>query len=341
MPAPRMSSEHMLRYYQAVAKHGEIGKAAAEMVEPYVTVAKNYKRAVIELGLPEIRTSMKATAAIYGGARAYGGEADNALATDIDIQDGVIVAFGDAHWRSLKQSRSLAHEALLRVIPHLRPTHLLAMGDMLDLAAIGRHGPVMWEERPTVMEEIGAAQTHLAEIGALAPTAERYWVRGNHDDRFDKFLAANAAAFDGMAGTRLDDHFADWDLVWRLDISGVLVVTHAMRNGMLAGRNNTLHGGVSTLTGHTHQLTVSPMQDYNGRRWGIESGTLSDPNWPQFTYCLGQTNKAAPGFVVLTFRGGRLLQPETAEVVDGVCWFRGEPLAGHWRTRRRAGSIAA
>ena len=340
MPAPRLSMERMLGVYEDVKRHGEIGKAAAERGEPYNTVAKVYRAAVTQMNLPDLRSHPKALAAMPSPARSYEGCADNALALDLPLTDAVIVAFGDAHWRSIKQARSLAHEGLLSALPHLRPTHLLATGDMMDLAAIGRHGPVMWETRPTVMEEIGAAQTHLADIRDLVPSAECLWLRGNHDDRFDKFLAANAAAFDGMAGTRLEDHFPEWEMHWRINVPGVLVAMLAMFGGVMAGRTNTLRGGVSTLSGHTHQLGVTPLNDFTGRRWGIEAGTLADPNWPQFAYTLGNTDKAAPGWVVLTIRGGRMLQPETCEVVDGVAWFRGEPLAGRWRTRRPAGRAA-
>lgn len=336
MAGQRYTPEHLLDIYEAVKAAGGIGAVAGARHAPYQSIAKAYREAMRQLGLPEARTTPRALAAINGAASPFDGEADNMLAVEMPLTDAVIVAFGDAHWRSLKQPRSLAHEGLLRLLPHLRPTHLLAMGDMMDLAAIGRHSPVMWEERPTVMDEIAAAQTHLGDIRAEAGGAACIWIRGNHDDRFDKFLAANASDFSGMVGTRLDDHFEAWEMVWRLDIPGALVAAHSMFGGVTAARTNALRGGISTLTGHTHQLTVTPLNDFTGRRWGIEAGTLSDPNWPQFAYCLGQSQKAAPGFVVLTIRGGRLLQPETAEVVDGVCWFRGEPLAGRWRTRRPA-----
>lgn len=336
MPYPSLTPERMLSVYEAVSKHGAIGPAAADLKLPYNTASKVYREAMRRLLLPEARTDNRAIAAIASPAKEYEGDADNGLAYTLPITDGVVLAFGDAHWRSIKQPRSLAHEALLRAIPHIKPTHLLATGDMLDLAAIGRHGPVMWEERPSVMEEIGAAQTHLADIRALAPDADCLWLRGNHDDRFDKFLASNADAFAGMAGTRFDDHFPDWHMVWRLDIPGVLVAAHAMRNGMMAGRNNALHGGVSTLTGHTHQLGAAPISDFTGRRWGIEAGTLGDPNWPQFAYMLGQSQRAAPGWCVLTIRAGRLLTPEFCDVVAGAAYFRGHTLAGRVRAGRAA-----
>ena len=42
------------------------------------------------------------------------------------------------------------------------------------------------------------------------------------------------------------------------------------------------------------------------------------------------------GWVVLTVRNGRLLQPEMCEVLDGVAYFRGEALAGKPRVRVQA-----
>lgn len=324
----------MRAVYEAVKRYGSIAGAQEDLKEPYKTIAEIYRRARRELKLPEVRTEARA---LHAMGLPYAGQAENKLALELPITDGVIVGFGDAHWRSLKQGRSLAHEGLLNLLPILRPTHLFAMGDMVDLSAASRHDPLMWEDRTTVEEEVGAAQTHMGEIGDRAPDAARIWIRGNHDDRYDKFLAKHAPQFGGIKGTRFDDHFPEWEMNWRVDVPGVLVAFHVWHRGVHAAYNNTVKAGISTMTGDTHQLTIRPHNDFTGRRWGIEAGTLADPNWPQFRYTLGQTQRAAPGFVVLTISNGRLLTPEPAEVVDDACWFRGSAIAG--RARARAGSI--
>jgi hypothetical protein len=259
------------------------------------------------------------------------------LTASMTIRDGVALVFGDAHWTTIDQPRSLAHEAMLAALPGIAPDVLLSVGDLLDLGEPSRHSPLMWQRRHRVREELDAARAHLSDIVALAPKAKRWWVRGNHDDRFDKWLAENAAAFEGVEGLALTDHFPDWDFCWRLNINEDVVAMHRYHGGIHAGWNNTVKAGVTTITGDTHSLEVKPMVDFRGRRWGIQTGMLGDPAWPCFHYMMANSRLWTPGFVVLTWHGGELMPPELCEVVNGVAWFRGKPVAGKPRVRVKAG----
>jgi hypothetical protein len=80
------------------------------------------------------------------------------------------------------------------------------------------------------------------------------------------------------------------------------------------------------VTGHLHSLKVTPFDDYNGTRYGVDTGTLADPLGPQFENYLeqGPTNWRS-GFVVLTYHNGQLLWPEVAKVfAPGFIEFRGK-----------------
>jgi len=87
---------------------------------------------------------------------------------------------------------------------------------------------------------------------------------------------------------------------------------------------NTLKSGRSIVTGHLHQLKVTPWTDYNGRRYGVDTGTLAEPGGDQFAYCEENPVNWCSGFCVLTFKNGMLLPPELCEVINGVAYFRGE-----------------
>jgi hypothetical protein len=71
-------------------------------------------------------------------------------------------------------------------------------------------------------------------------------------------------------------------------------------------------------------LKVSPYSDYNGRRWGVDTGTLAEPYGDQFTYTEMNPVNWASGFAVLTFKDNMLLPPELCEVINGVAYFRGQ-----------------
>lgn len=243
---------------------------------------------------------------------------------DIRVDDGRVVVFSDAHfWPG--QQKTVAHRALLELLPALKPKVTVANGDIFDGARVSRHARLGWEKLPTVKEELDICDEYLHEIRLAAGPRQSqfFWNLGNHDQRFDRMLAQNAAEYEGVL-SRLEDRFSDWEFAWSLNINDNTMVKHRWHNGIHAGYNNTLKSGRNIVTGHLHRLLVTPWGDYNGRRWGVDTGTMSDPLAPQFEY--GENNSAphTPGFAVLTFKGGMLLPPELCEVINGHAYFRGE-----------------
>lgn len=240
------------------------------------------------------------------------------------LQDGTVIVFSDAHWWP-NQPKTPSHLALLRLCRDLRPSIVIANGDVFDGARVTRHPPMGWVEPPTVKEELDICDEYLHEI-RLAADPKRcafYWNMGNHDQRFDRTLAMQAADFGGTVD-RLPDRFSDWDFAWSLAINGNVMIKHRYHNGIHAGYNNTLKAGWSIVTGHLHRLLVTPWADYNGRRWGVDTGTLSDPLAPQFEYGENNPTPHTSGFAVLTFKNGMLLPPELVEVINGRAYFRGD-----------------
>ena len=142
--------------------------------------------------------------------------------------------------------------------------------------------------------------------------------------RFECKLAASAPEFNGVSGFSLHDRFPLWTPCWSTWINDTVVVKHTFRAGIHGGYNSTLHSGKTTVTGHTHQLDVRALADYNGTRWGIQTGCLADPYGPQFDYTQDNPRSHNSGFAVLTFINGRLAWPEVVRVVEnGLVEFRG------------------
>jgi len=322
--------------YTAVAIHGNVSTAARSFNPPMSnkTVANQYEAALSRFHKPDVRK-------MHRQAVAYDPEnpPECELTEKIRHPNATVVAFGDAHWTSLHQPRSLAHEALLRAIPQIKPDILLSVGDLLDMGEPSRHDPIGWNKRIKVKDELEAAKQHLDDIMGLAPRALRWWVRGNHDDRFDKYLALNAAMFEGVEGFDFAAQFPDWQMCHRLDLNDS-VVMHRFHGGIHAGYNNTTKSGVNFISGDSHALQSVPTVDMRGRRWGVQCGMLAELTWPCFGYMQGNTRLWTPGFAVLTFRNGELMPPELCEVINGVAWFRGQELAGKPRVRVQAGRSA-
>lgn len=241
---------------------------------------------------------------------------------EMGIENGNVIVFSDAHY--WPEDPSVAHLALVRVCKDMKPKLVIANGDVVDGARISRHEPLGWQHLPYVREELDVAAERLAEVKGAAKGAQRIWTMGNHDARFDKYLAVNAPQIDGVAGSRLADHFTDWQFGMSLHLNGGdTVVKHRWHNGIHAAYNNTIKAGTNIVTGHLHRLAITPWGDYRGRRYGVDTGTLADPLGDQFSYLEDNPVPWASGFAVLTFEHGRLLPPELCEVIDGIAYFRG------------------
>ena len=198
-------------------------------------------------------------------------------------------------------------------------------GDVLDGASISRHSPLQWESNPTLIEEIEACQERLHEICMAAPKARKVWTLGNHDARYESRLAAVAPEFASIKGVHLKDHFPLWEPCWSIWLNDAVVVKHRWKGGVHATHNNAINSGKSMVTGHLHSLKVTPYSDYNGTRFGVDTGTLAEPYGEQFQYAEDNPVNWRSGFALLTFENYELRWPEVVHVVgDGVAEFRGK-----------------
>jgi hypothetical protein len=235
---------------------------------------------------------------------------------------GVVIVFSDAHY--MPGEPSIGHQALIKLIKQLKPKLIVANGDILDGGTIHGHGPIGWETKPTLRQELDAVIDRMRDVQKAARGAILHRTIGNHDIRFDKRLASMVPEYRDIGGTTLKDHLPEWSSSWSLKVNDNTMIKHRIHGGIHSGYNNTLKGGISTVTGHTHLLSVSPWVDYTGRRYGVSTGMLADPLDMQFMYAEDNPRPWCQGFAVLTYDAeGLLLPPELCEVVEGTAYFRG------------------
>lgn len=234
----------------------------------------------------------------------------------LDIKDGIVLVGGDGHYWPGKAPT--AHRAFVKFARDLKPAAVIMNGDAFDGATISRHPSIGWEDRPSVIDELLAVQTRLGEVEQAAPRkAKLIWTLGNHDMRYETRLATVAPEFARVNGFHLKDHFPAWSPAWSCWINDRVVVKHRYKGGVHATHNNTASSGLSIVTNHLHSGKVTPYTDYTGDRYGVDTGTLADPNGPQFIhYSEDNPKNHRSGFAVLTFKDGKLLYPELVLVWD-------------------------
>lgn len=243
---------------------------------------------------------------------------------EFSCHNGIVMVASDCHY--WPGEASVAHKAFVTLIKELKPKAIVLNGDVVDGARVSRHDPLYGTNPPTIKQEIEVCQERLGEIEKAFNNAALIWLYGNHDVRLWRYLKVNAPEVEGLHGTDVFDYFPGWRHGYLLEVNKDTIIKHRWHNGIHATYNNTLKGGRSIVTGHLHRLQVTAWGDYNGRRWGIDSGTLCDVESECFSYTEGNATPWASGFVVLSYKDNQLLHPEICEVINGVAYFRGKPV---------------
>jgi hypothetical protein len=312
MAIPPPTRSDIEKLHQAIRQHGTKAEAARAL-----GMARTTLRDQLEIG-----------------ARLY----DNKLPTDpkptskgrryLDVTDGVIYVGGDAHyWPS--DEPSTAHRAFVRFIQREKSLTAVVMnGDSYDFPNISRHDSD-WFKTPSVRDELEVVEDRLNEIIKAGRKAKRFFTRGNHDIRFDRYLAKNAPEMRGISGMCIEDRNPLWEPCWSLFINdgpgGAVIKHRPPKGGMHSTSNSTLWAGRTTVCNHLHNLQCRPLVDFNGTRWGVDAGCLADIYGPQFSYLEDNPRSWSAGFVRMKWVAGRLLTPELIRVVEpDVVEFRGE-----------------
>jgi len=248
----------------------------------------------------------------------------NGIRAKVEIDDGVIMVASDCHY--YPGIISTAHKAFVKLIPELKPKMIVMNGDVFDGASVSRHDPIGWQSLPSVKQELEACTDRLNEIESASKSAKLHWTWGNHDMRFNTRLSSQVGtAFQGVHGMNLTDHFPRWKFSTSIMVNDHTMIKHRYHNGIHAVYNNALKSGTSIVTGHLHSLKVTPWTDYNGSRYGVDTGTMANLDDPAFEYAEDNPKNWRSGFAVLTFWQGKLMPPELCEVIsEGLVYFRGQ-----------------
>ena len=316
MPAPKVSDAEFIELFKSLKSLTAVSKAISVAAQK---VSSRRRRIELRYGI-----KLESDGTQSGRYEHLHTGHHHRDAIRLGIENGVVLVFSDAHfWPGI---RTTAFKALLWAIKEMKPKAIINNGDAFDGASISRHPRILWQQVPSVIDELKACEMALGEIEGLAGKAKLIWTMGNHDARFASRLANNAAEYANVHGTKLSDQFTKWETCWACWPTDEVVVKHRYKNGIHATHQGTVSSGKSIVTGHLHSLKVTPWSDYNGTRYGVDTGTLADPTGPQFADYLEQnpTNWRS-GFAVLTFRNGRLLWPEVVHVAgDSTVEFRGQ-----------------
>jgi len=311
----RISDQVFIKTWQRYGSPAEVSKALG------IDVRGVYKRrAALEAKGVDLSTVSKM-------AGKYASQLGFEKRREVSIDNGVVLIGSDAHfWPG---EPSLAFQGFLALCKELNPKLVILNGDILDAPTVTRHEPPGYRYQPTLKEEIEVLQDRLDAIVKAAPNSQYLRTLGNHDIRFERHLAVHAPQYAGIPGTSLSDHIPGWPCSWTILLNGHTMVRHRhVAGGIHSGYQSTLRAGMSYVHGHLHKLQVTALSDYNGTRFGVDCGTLADPDADEaFDYVEDAPHGWRSGFAVLTFRNGRLMWPEVCYVDRGEAIYRDQVVA--------------
>jgi len=248
----------------------------------------------------------------------------------LEIRNGIVLIGSDFHiW---PETTSTCLRAFKKFVKDLRPDAVVLNGDVMDFPRISRH-PQNWETAPDPAAEIEAAQDHLNDIEmACKRGAHKIWPIGNHDQRLEALIANSLPQLRGMKGVHLSDFFPTWRKAMSCFINerfdgGVTVIKHKpVGGGKYATRNYVERAGIHAVHGHFHRQGIVTVSDYNEYdRYGVDAGCVADKDHCAFLYTQDAPLDWRSGFVLLTYRNGRLMSPELiTKWDDKSVQFRGE-----------------
>lgn len=209
-----------------------------------------------------------------------------------------------------------AHEAVCNFLQKNKPTALVNNGDTANFDALSR-----WDSKPRMPETVNsclaATVQVLSDYKSSVPTdCDLYYLPGNHENHFERYLISHAPEFQGLRiGGTDPEPILTFPKLARLDQLGYRFVTgiytdwpeatlwltphFAIRHGDSSrkGSGNSVrqqveHMGCSLVVGHVHRAAIVPVYKPGLHRvlWGVEGGTLAkikgglgyggaDPDW--------------------------------------------------------------
>jgi metallophosphoesterase superfamily enzyme len=208
----------------------------------------------------------------------------------------------------------------LEYLRDLRPDQIILNGDIVDFYTVSKFQKDAMRI-DTLQSEIDEARALLNLLRKDHPQAEIVYLRGNHEERLEKFLIDRASALTSLRCLSLDDLLGLSDnnvrFVDTMYSIGKLDITHGEVARTLPGSSSRAHFDRthrSTIIGHVHRLNEVRIRDAHGVHILLENGCLCGL---QPEYARMMTNWQQ-GFTVIEYstRTGDFLAKQHG-IVDG------------------------
>src|SRR5271165_7013622 len=190
-----------------------------------------------------------------------------------------ILAVSDRH---MPFQHKKACEWVVSIAKVYQPTHIIGLGDELDLYSLSRfpRNHNLFTPAEEYRRGMEAYANHWKALQKAAPSAKCYEISSNHGDRLRKRVRDRAPELEGY----LRDQPFGVEGVVRVDgeitFDGV-VFMHGLRSRAV---DHARYNQQSTVHGHTHSASLRWLRNDRGAFFNLECGWLGAEDKEAFSY---------------------------------------------------------
>jgi metallophosphoesterase superfamily enzyme len=166
-----------------------------------------------------------------------------------------------------------ATAAFSKRIDDAQPQILVLNGDIADLLSMSQHDD--GKRKPLLRDELEPVHDFLSDMRRRMKKRKIHLLEGNHEWRYQRFIAKMAPALEGMETTQSLLRLADFGIgftpyaeVWRV---GKIGFTHGNRkiSGQGFARAHMRKYGCNLSIGHYHQAQIHTEPVYGESKWHV------------------------------------------------------------------------
>ena len=224
-----------------------------------------------------------------------------------------------------------AVDIFLQAMEDLQPDAIVLLGDIADCYSVSKYTKNPLREF-NLKFEIDCTKKFFEKLRDRVKYSKIYLLRGNHEDRHNKYLSNIAPDLACLEELKLENLFE----LERYDIEyvpgtlkiGDLVYTHGTRVSKHSGytaKNNLDSMGISLITGHIHRAGLHCRTTWEKEYIAIENPTLASRDQ---SYLGGDVPNWQLGWTVVNYNSD-LFWPEIVLIRDNKSMFRGKLYKGN------------
>lgn len=221
--------------------------------------------------------------------------------------DKKIIAIGDVH-APFHDKKAVSWA--IDVISELKPTHIVQVGDSLDLFSFSKFARNPWSIRPD--EEIQEGHETMKEFWSIlqkkTPYAHKIQLKGNHCDRLKKRIIEKFPEVSSLVEV---DKLFTYEKVKTItdsrdcfELNGILF-THGWKSKL---GDHAQWFSQSVVCGHTHRGGVIELPQFNRHVFELNAGHLADPTHEALKYTHNKFTKWTQGIGFIDKYGPRFIR---------------------------------